>query len=292
MKILVTGAAGFIGRHLLPALAAAGHDPYGLARPDQVDDLHGGVAVVCDLGVPIRADSLPRVEAVVHLAQANVAFPEEARLLYRVNTVSTQELLDLGRKTGIARFLFTSSGSVYGFGDRRLTEDDELAATDFYAATKIHAERLVSHYREFFASTIFRLFMPYGPGQRGRLIPALIGRIERGEPVTLNGGGQPRSNPIYVDDVVRAVLAALRHEGHKIVNVAGDEDAGIGELSERIGAAIGKEPRFQDGSPDGPGDLLADNRRLHELVPGDLVSLDEGLKNTVDAQMSAGARTR
>ncbi len=180
MRVLVTGAAGFVASHLIPTLEAGGHEVYALARPDQADRLPGGTPVLVDLRTPLAGGGLPAVEAVVHLAQANVPFPDGANALYRVNTVATQELLDHARRAGAGRFVFTSSGSVYGFGDRVVTEDDKLAGGDFYATTKIHAERLVTHYRDFFGTTTLRLFMPYGPGQRNRLIPALIGRVERG----------------------------------------------------------------------------------------------------------------
>ncbi len=284
----MTGAAGFVASHLVPALEGSGHEVFALARPDQAGELPGGSPVPVDLRSPLADAGLPAVDAVVHLAQANVPFPDGANALYRVNTAATQELLDHARRTGAQRFVFTSSGSVYGFGDRVSTEESELAGADFYSTTKIHAERLVALYREFFGTTVLRLFMPYGPGQRGRLVPALIGRVERGDAVTLNGGGQPRSNPTYIDDVVRVITGALESDGHQTLNVAGDDVAGIRELAEHIGAALGREPVFETRSPDGPGDLLADNARMRELLGGGtLVGLADGLGRAVAATVPA-----
>jgi nucleoside-diphosphate-sugar epimerase len=127
---------------------------------------------------------------------------------------------------------------------------------------------------------VLRPFAPYGPTQRDRLIPALVRRVRDGLPVTLNGGGRPRLTPIFVDDVVRALCAAVELDGHHVVNVAGDEVATIRELAELIGEAVGRRPVFEEGGASS-GDLIADNRRMHELLaPGPLVPLSEGLSAT------------
>ena len=282
MRVLVTGASGFVGRHLVPELARAGHEPLAVVRragsapPDSTE-------VVADLAGPL--DDLPRADAVVHLAQANVRFPDGAAELYAVNTVATQRLLDHARRSGASRFVLASTGSVYGFADAPLSEDDPVRAHDFYALTKVQAEELVAAYRDFFATAVLRLFVPYGPGQEGRMIPALAARVRDGRPVTLNGDGRPRSNPVYVGDVARVVLAALGRDGHVTVNVAGDEVVDIRQLAERIGAILGVEPRFEPGSTDAPGDIVAATDRLHErfaLRP--LVSLDEGVRRTLASE--------
>jgi UDP-glucose 4-epimerase len=284
MRVLVTGATGFVGSHLVPVLVAEGHDVFAAARAaDRIEPTSGITPVECDLGTSIEERSLPEVDAIVHLAQANVRFPDGAGELYRVNTTSTQELLDHGRRTGARRFVLTSSGSVYGFGSKPFAESDPVRPHDFYALTKIHSEQLVAAYREHFGTTVLRLFAPYGPGQTGRLIPSLAQRVQRGEAVTLNGGGQPRMNPIYIDDLVGVLLASLGREGHETVNVGGDEAVGVGELASRLAEAIGTEARFEEGAAEGPGDLVGDTTVLHELYVPALVPLEEGLRRTVDS---------
>ena len=149
MRVLVTGATGFVGSHLLPALVAEGHDVFAAVRgADRLEHTAGITPVECDLAAPSEGRSLPEAEAIVHLAQANVRFPEGASELYAVNTTSTQELLDHGRRTGASRFVLTSSGSVYGFGPTPFPESDPVRPHDFYALTKIHAEQLVAAYGE------------------------------------------------------------------------------------------------------------------------------------------------
>jgi UDP-glucose 4-epimerase len=284
LRILVTGAAGFIGGHLVPALAEAGHDVHAVVRDASAYDAPGDVEPVeVDLSRPLDSISLPATEAVIHLAQANVPFPDSAVELYRVNTAATQELLDYARRVGSRRFLYASSGSVYGLGDRPFREDDALPVADFYAITKRNAEQVVATYRDFLETVAFRFFMPYGPGQRGRLIPALVGRVRDGQPVTLNDGGRPWGNPIYVGDVVRVIQSALELDGHHVVNVGGDEVVSIADLARLIGTAVGREPQFEEGPGGAAGDVVGDTTRMHELFSvRPLVSLETGLRKTVE----------
>jgi UDP-glucose 4-epimerase len=194
-----------------------------------------------------------------------------------VNTASTVTLLKHAHRTGTRRFVLASSASVYGLGDRPWSEDDNPAAPDFYSATKLAAERFVGAYRGHFGTTVMRLVAPYGPGQRNRMIPRLIASVKDGKPIVLNAGDRPRMNPIYVDDVTRVVEAALASEGHQLLNVAGDDVASIRELAETIGRVLGVEPEFDAGGSQ-TGDVVADNRRMHEAFAlGELVPLEEGI---------------
>lgn len=284
MRVLVTGATGFVATHLVPRLAAEGHEVHALGHDADRIVTDGGVrAVVADLSRPLEPGALPQVDAVVHMAQANVPFPDGATQLLAVNAGSTLELLDHARRTGARSFVFTSSASVYGLGDRRYREEDAPAASDFYSFTKLTAERLVASYSEFFSTVVLRLVAPYGPGQRGRLIPSLVQRVREGRPVTLNDGGRPAMNPIYVADVVELLTRALAVEGHRVVNVAGDEPATIRDLAELIGRAVGRDPVFETGTG-AAGDLVVENRRMHELLGGrPLVPLADGLAQTAAA---------
>lgn len=287
MKILVTGATGFVARHLAPALAARhevyalGHDAARIVSGENIEP------VVVDLR-NARDAELPAVDAVVHLAQANVPFPDGALDLHAVNTAATVALLDHARGCGATHFVYASSASVYGMGDRPWTESDVPAATDFYSATKLAGERFVGAYAGLLSTTCMRLVAPYGPGQTNRMIPRLIDSVREGRPITLNAGGRPRMNPIYVDDVVAVVKGALSSDGNHILNVAGDDAASIRELGEAIGQAVGRPPQFEEGSNPAAGDIVCANERMHELFGlGSLTSLDDGLRRTAEAAAAA-----
>jgi nucleoside-diphosphate-sugar epimerase len=283
VRVLVTGATGFVARHLIPALArghhvvALGHDPQRIPTGDRVEPLH------VDLRERDFAQRLPPVDAIVQLAQANVPFPEGAADLFAVNTASTAALLEHGRRSGATKFVFASSASVYGLGDEAWSEDDMPAATDFYSATKLAAERLVTAYRGEFDTTIMRLVAPYGPGQKDRMIPRLVASVREGRPIQLNAGGRPRMNPIYVDDVVTVIERALESEGSRLLNVAGDDAMTIRELAETIGAAVGREPVFEERTT-AIGDVVTDNRRMRDVFGlSSLVRLEDGLARTAAA---------
>jgi UDP-glucose 4-epimerase len=288
MRVLLTGASGFVGGYLAPALVSAGHEVKALVRSAGTYEAPDGVTPLeADLEQLERA-ALPEVDAVAHFAQANVQLPDEAGTLYAVNTTSTLVLLEHARRCGAQRFLYASSASVYGFGDRPFTEADPVSAHDFYATTKINSEQLVGTYGRFFGTSVFRLVAPYGPGQTGRMIPGVIGRVRDGRPVTLNGGGRPRMNPIYVEDGVRVAVAALELEGNHVVNVAGQEVVGIDRIAELAGEALGREPLFERGDADAPGDLVADTSRFDELFTlPDRVRMAEGIRRMVSLQVSA-----
>jgi UDP-glucose 4-epimerase len=288
MRVLLTGASGFVGGYLAPALVAAGHDVHALVRhPGAYDPPEGVTPVKADLG-ELDPDALPRVDAVAHFAQANVPFPDEAGTLYAVNTASTLVLLEHARTCGAQRFLYASSASVYGYGDRPFTEADPVSAHDFYATTKLNSEQLIGTYSGFLGTSVFRLVAPYGPGQTGRMIPGVIGRVRDGRPVTLNGGGRPRMNPIYVEDAVHAAVAALELDGNHVVNVAGEEVVGIDRIAELAGEALGREPVFEPGDADAPGDVVADTERFNELFDlPDRVGMAEGIRRMVSLEVSA-----
>jgi nucleoside-diphosphate-sugar epimerase len=279
MRVLVTGATGFMAPHLLDRLTRAGHEAIALGH--DASRMPPGDSIVVDLRSPLDDDSIPEFDAVVHLAQANVPFPDGARDLFLVNVASTHELLDLARRRGASRFVYASSGSVYGLGEGAVGEDDPRRAEDFYGVTKRSAELVVGAYRDQVGTAILRFFAPYGPGQVNRLIPGLIARVSNGDAVTLRGGGRPRMTPVFVDDAIEAIIRSLESDEHLVLNVAGDEVASIQDLAEKIGTVVGRKPVFEDAGGEAPGDLIARNERLHALL-GDhaLVSLDEGLRRT------------
>ena len=143
MKILVTGAAGFIGNHLITALAKE-HLVYALVNIEQrLPRSSSCEKIEMDLNSFTDFKKLPpQVDIIVHLAQANVPFPEEGRKMFNVNTLSTQMLLDYGRNVGITGFIFASSGSIYGSGTKPFKETDPTACPDFYSFTKYKANQL------------------------------------------------------------------------------------------------------------------------------------------------------
>lgn len=281
MKILVVGASGFIGRHLISHLSA-GQEVFAIVR----DRVRSGASdrvsfIEMDLSAPFNPSRLPaKVDAVVHLAQANVAFPQSAKELLMVNTIATQQLLDYAWRAGAHQFVLASTGDVYGprFGSSK--ETDAVHPASYYAATKHAAELLAQAYSDYLQVCIMRLYQPYGPGQSKRLIPGLADRIRRKEAVTLNMDDRPHLTPIYVEDVTRAIERAIESSFAGIVNIAGDRAVSVRELATEIGRVLEIEPIFE-ATGEQSSDFMGDNNLMKQVLGNwDMVALKDGLSLT------------
>lgn len=285
MKILVTGSAGFIGSHLVSSLRD-GNELFAVVRDArQAMSTAMAASVVMDLSRTLDASALPsKIDVIIHLAQANVAFPEGANELMAVNTSATQQLLDYGRRAGAGQFILASTGDVYGHHFGLSKEADPVSPGSYYGITKYAAEMLVQSYSAYFVPCVLRLFQPYGPGQSGRLIPKLAGSIKRGETVRLHNEDRPGVTPIYIDDVTRAIRAALDSAYSGVLNIAGDQALSMRKLAQEIGHVIGKEPVFENTNEEA-ADLMGDNSFMKKALCGwDLVSLGEGLERTLKSE--------
>ena len=286
MDVLVTGATGFVAGHLIPHLAraghtviAAGHDLSRIPTGDRITPL------LWDHAQRDPAEPFPeRLDAIVHLVQANVPFPERASEMFAVNVASTQRALDLARAAGANRFTFTSTGSVYGSGARPWTETDAAEGPGYYAATKLAAERLIRAYGDVVPFTIFRLFAPYGAGQRNRMVPGLIGRVTSGAPVTVAGGTGPAYNPLHVSHVVDVLTQSLDTNGSQLLNLGGEEVLTIRDMARAIGRVVGREPVIQD-QPGSADRFVGGVSRLRSAyrLPERLISFEDGVRSMIAA---------
>jgi nucleoside-diphosphate-sugar epimerase len=277
MRILVTGATGFIGNRLVPRLVEEGHAVVAAGRDhSRLAQLAGAEPVVADLRDAHAADAFPRrVDAVVHLAQGNTESE-----LFAVNAHATGALLEYALVAGAGSFVLASSGSVYGGADRLLTEEDPVQPLDEYGRSKVAAEQLVSDRAGAIRTCIVRLFAPYGPGQRGRVIPKLVANVRSGKPVVLHGSGRPRLTPIYIDHVVDVIAPAVVSDESMLLNVAGEEILSIRNMAETIGRVLGIEPRFEESAEAGRQDLIGDATQMRRRfrLPDPLVSFEQGVE--------------
>lgn len=265
MRILVTGAAGFVGRHTLDRLGDE-HELYPVVRTAP-DDSHDWI--VQDLSEPLDRLRLPgRIDAVIHLAQSPRyrEFPEGAEDVYAVNVHSTFELLEYARTAGAQSFLLASSGGVYGYSYEMLVESSPTFPLNFYITSKYAAESLVANYRPFFQTTVLRFFFVYGPGQERMLVPTLIDKVRKGDQISIAGRPGQRINPIHVSDAVEVFPAALELTGSDVFNVAGEEIVSIRDLVGVIEGATGETAHVRHIDPQHEGDLIGDNARMKEVL--------------------------
>jgi nucleoside-diphosphate-sugar epimerase len=296
MNILLTGAGGFVGRRLVALLARARHEVLAVVhRPPHEEhreffdyptvtvrqlDLAEG-----DLGLLGR-----RFDAVIALAQSQYFrdFPERADDIFAVNVAAHLKLLEWSRSRGVKRFIYASSGGIYGSSARVGVAETELLAVDsplgFYLGSKLCAEVVFQNYRHYFeTAAILRPFFIYGPGQRSdMLIPRLIHAVREGTPIRLQGTDGLRVNPIYVDDAAAAFAAALELRGCQVINVAGPETATLRDIGERIGRLLRRAPVFEE-APGAPSDYVANIDAARALLGAPRTFLDAGLERAIHA---------
>jgi nucleoside-diphosphate-sugar epimerase len=252
MRILVTGATGFLGGRLCWSLAGAGHQLVGLGRNfDLGHELErAGVRFVqCDLGTaPDSAliEGIGAADAVVHAAALSSPWGLRADFM-RANLTGTRSALEIARAAGAQRFVFISSPSVlFRFADQLDVSEDEAfpRPVNFYAESKQLAEREVLAAGDL-SPIVLRPRAIYGPGDTA-LLPRLI-RAAKAGPLPLLRGGQARSNLTYVDDVVRAIEAALAapaDQSGRVFNIAGEAQP-LRLVVERAAAASGIAVRWR-----------------------------------------------
>lgn len=292
MKVLVTGATGFIGQYLVRGLSAQ-HEVFVVARnPIPSSSQLTCSIITMDLARPIDSRALPeQVDTIIHLAQAPVALPESANEMFAVNTHSTQQLLDYSRRSGARRFVLASTGDVYG-REGRAREIDPAAPVSFYGVTKRAAEMLVESYSDYFETCILRLFHPYGPGQSNRLIPKMAERLRLQQPVLLHDNDRPHVTPIYIDDLILAIERVVESSYVGILNIAGERGVSIRELAEEIGSVLGYRPIFEDTGK-AVVDLAGDNDLMKEVLgKWTMVSLAEGLNRALNVKEDTECQIR
>jgi len=285
VKLVITGATGFIGSHMVPALARR-HDVVCLVRNPSLFNVPGVEVVRGDLGQLDGLSALPgAADAVLHFAQANVPVPDESNVMFEVNAGSTQRLADYARRSGVEHFVYASSGSVYAPSADALSEDSALAPNGMYPTTKQVSELVLASYAAEFNVCALRLFTPYGPGQTGRMIPGIMGRVRDGRPVTLTNGGQPQINPVYVDDVTVVVESALQLAGHEVFNVAGPQVVSVGDIAQIAADLYGRNAQIEHQEADTAWNIIAETTKMHSLFDlPDLVEPREGIRRMIEAE--------
>ncbi|MFQ5700609.1 MAG: GDP-mannose 4,6-dehydratase [Acidobacteriota bacterium] len=309
--ILVTGGAGFIGSHLTECLVNRGDDVIVL---DNFDDHYapsikrknlervlksreGGRCTLAEgdiREVPMLESLFTRqdITTVVHLAaRAGVRPSIEQPMLYEdVNVKGTTNLLEMCRRTGVRRFVFASSSSVYGdSNDVPFHEDARMdRPVSPYAATKVAGELQCYTYHHLFGIDVFclRFFTVYGPRQRPEMAIHKFARlIMAGKRIPRYGDGTTQRDYTYIDDILDGVLKAIdRVKGYAIYNLGESKSVTLAYLIRLLEREIGR-PASVEALPEQPGDVkrtCADiSRARADLDYDPRVPIEEGIRRFV-----------
>ena len=308
MRILVTGGAGFIGSHLVEKLLAVGHS---VAVLDDFNDFYDpqikreNIAAVSK-DVPVHQVDLrenaavrnvfhrEKFDTIAHLAARAGVRPsiQHPQLYYDTNVIGTLHLLEAARATGVERFIFASSSSVYGVSKTvPFSEEQHLAQTiSPYAATKLAAEFLCSTYSHLYRLRVvaLRYFTVYGPRQRPDLaVHQFTKKIHAGQPIDQFGDGTTRRDYTYIDDIIQGTMAALTYNGpwFDIFNLGESETVQLKDLIEKIEKALGQKAKINQ-LPEQPGDVpltCADISKARKLLGyNPTTQLSEGLPRFIE----------
>jgi nucleoside-diphosphate-sugar epimerase len=285
-RCIITGAEGLIGSHVLQTLPSE-WEIYAVSRRDVPDLRRANIHWhVLDLCTPFQMGALPaRADVVVYLAQSEHFrdFPARASDIFNVNTVGVLRFLDYARVAGVANFVLASSGGVYGFGNKSMTEEVVISSErhlGFYLSTKLCSEILARNYLQLMNIAILRLFFVYGQNQRRHmLIPRLIENVRAGRPILLQGESGIRVNPTHVSDAASAIRCATELTGAHTINVGGPEVLSMREIGAIIGKAVGREPVFEVDRNAMPQHIVGDITKMRKLLIPPAVRFDQGLRS-------------
>jgi UDP-glucose 4-epimerase len=296
MKILVTGGAGFIGSHLVEALLAEGH------QVQVLDNLYSGVRENVPAGVPFYEMDIqdPQVMDIFAAEKFDVVYHQAAQMdvrlsvsdpLFdaRVNILGSINLIEAGHRNGLKKFIFASSGGA-GYGEQDYFPADEahpIRPISPYGITKVTVERYLYYYHavQGLPYISLRYANVYGPRQsphgEAGVVAIFSKRMLAGIQPIINGDGLQTRDFVFVGDVVRANVLALKHEKSGCYNVGTGIETDIVTLFQEMNKHMGGAFK-QEHQPGKPGE------QLRSVLSHELISTEMGWKPQVDFYTGLG----
>lgn len=287
--ILLTGASGFIGSHLIKALLFKyGYDNVVVLTSKPRSDcnylLHDNYTFSEDF---FTKNGFQLIDTIIHAGAFTPKSASESNDVDRCysNIFTTQKLLN-SNFPNLKRFIYLSTLDVYG-KDSIITEESLISPVSLYGHSKYYGEKAISMWsnQKNVKCIILRIGHVYGPGEENyqKLIPIVIRRVLNDEPITIFGKGNELRTFIYISDVVQAIVNAIEYESDvEVINVVGDKPISVKELTQKIIKLAGKniEIKYVEKNIISR-DLIFDNTRLRHLHQPK-VFLDEGLRLEIE----------
>jgi len=285
MKVAVVGSKGFIGRKLVDALHFEGHEVVELDLP-RID--------ISDFNPhdPIFNEILKDTDTIFHLAVMNL---ERCKRDYRgcinTNVLGTTSIMELAKKVGVRRVIYSSASSIYGNPVATpVSESHPQMPLTLYGATKLAAEKVIHSYSNNFDLTygIFRFTNIYGEGQVNGLIPNVITNLFKGTNISVTGTGEQTRDFVYVEDVIKLLMCAMEHPKYSFIcNLGSGQMISVNRIIKLLSAITGKKVNIEYAPIQADrGAFQADLHQLMNLFRNEVdmkfTSIEDGLFKTVE----------
>ncbi len=270
MKILVTGGCGYIGTELIKVLLEHNHRVISVDKKIFGDYLpkHKNLKNLKLCVSQVNENTLKGVDTVMHLAAISndPAAILNSKITWETNVLYTLKLLKMCKKSKINKFIFASSGSVYGISKKnRVDENTELLPITDYNKTKMVGEKLVENFKKYFSTVILRPGTVCGYSDNIRLdltVNAMTLDALKKDLINVNGGKQIRPQ-LHIDDMIRSYLFFLNNKKKGIFNV-GFENYSISKIADMINRNLEKVKIKKNSSID---------VRSYKLYAGKILSI-------------------
>lgn len=300
MKILITGGAGFIGSHIQDAYLQAGHEVAVLdnfSTGNQANLNPGAKLFEAD----IRSEAVDRIiadfkpDVINHQAAQMDVRRSVSDPIYdcEVNGLGMLRLLEAGRKNGLKRFIFSSSGGAV-YGEQESFPADENHPTNPaspYGITKMLGDKYLAFYHQTYGLPFvsLRYANVYGPRQNPHgeagVVAIFITRMLKGAAPVINGDGLQTRDYVFVEDVVAANVLALKDEATGIFNIGTGKETTVVEIYEAIAKALGQpgEPQYGPAKPGEQRRSVITAAKIEKALGWKVkVKLEEGIAKTVE----------
>ena len=277
---VVTGGAGYIGGHLVDSLVEAGNT-ISIDNMSSGRYANGRASVIkCDLRdeKEVSALDIPEGSLIFHLA-ANPDVRESMKRIvehYGNDVTSTLNVLELARKKDSEKVIFASTSAVYGDAKTPTPEDSEIDPISNYGLFKSIGEEMVSFYSKTYGikTCILRFANVVGGRASHGIVPDFVRKLEKDESeLEILGDGRQRKSYVYIDDVVRALLLAIRiEESNAVLNVGNTDTISVEDIAQIIEGNMGIKPKHHyinryegRGWPGDVKEMLLDIRKISKL---------------------------
>lgn len=246
MKILVTGATGFIGKKLFKEAKEQGFDVVGISKNGSAGILPIDIT---NKGALLKLFSRERFDLVFHLAAQVPGGKKSGDVrdilsCYDVNVTGTVNLIEAGLKSGLKKFVYASSASVYPAHPKVLPVPEEaVCPRNFYGWSKLLGELYLLKYAGSarVSTVVLRYSSVFGPGQKeGSVLPAYLAAAQRGGVLKIFGSGKRSQDFVFVDDAVEATFRAGLEKISGVYNIGSGRETSLSKLANEVIRVVGK----------------------------------------------------